>query len=261
MPKKDKTIFCKLLTALVLLSSIFAVTARLEAKATLDERKLLVAKELTNWTRKSLQSEKALVAVVARKGGADVKKHDITGMAHSGLAVYDPRVKTYIVYNLVGLTEKAAPISKIYRTALVNFFYGQTGYEKNALILLPDEITQKRIYEALINGRYEKLFFTNKYNLLSNYASEYSLNCNKWLLMNVVAARTDNYQPEKVLKTISTGFNPGVIRLSNLEKFFVKRKRNVRKNEVLTKALYLVTIESLYKSKDLFPKSYFYKKL
>lgn len=227
-----------------------------------DKRKLQLAKDLTKWMRSTLQEQEALVAVIARKGGNDVKKHDKTGMAHSGLAVYDPRLKTYIIYNLLSETKASAPISKIWRSAPVNFFYGQTGYHKNALLLIPDKITQDRLYNSILNNQYQNLLFTNKYNLLSSYASNKSLNCNKWLLMMVVAARTDDYQPTSVLQTIKQGYNPIPIRLSTIEKFFVRQKPNVRSNEIpKSGGIYTVTIESLYKSKDLFPVSIFYSDL
>jgi len=259
--KKTINIF---LFALVMLEGTASNAQNTQAPPTqqvnrIDERKLEIAKELTSWLRSTLQSEKALVAVVARKGGKDAKKHDKTGMAHSGLAVYDPRAKTYIIYNLLNSSSSGQPLSKIYRTAPVNFFYGQTGYETNALIMLPDEITQKRIYEAILDGRYKKLFFTNKYNLLAHYASSSSMNCNKWLLMNVVAARIDDYDVQNVLQTIEEGFNVKPLDLSILENMVVRKKKNVRASEIQGNRVYTVTVESLYLSRDLFPKSYFYK--
>src|SRR5271156_3010948 len=68
-----------------------AYAAAPTAKQALDEKKLEVAKHLTDWVQNTLLSERAIVAVVSRKGGKDVKSRDFTGMAHSGLAVYDPR--------------------------------------------------------------------------------------------------------------------------------------------------------------------------
>jgi len=223
----------------------------------LDEKKLQVAKDLTDWLQVTLQKNEALVAVVARKGGEDVKKHDITGMAHSGLAIYDPRAKTWIIYNLLNTNN----VSKLWRTAPLDFFYGQTGYVKDALILLPDKLIQQRMYEAILDEKYKNLLFTEKYNLLSPYAGKNSLNCNKWLLMNIVAARIDNYDPIAVLDTVQNGFTPVPIHLSTLEKIFVKKKNNVIKSELPSNGVIrTVSIESLYRSNEFFDKKVFYSK-
>ena len=231
-----------------------------EAVNKVDTAKLENAKELTIWLNKTLQEKKALVAIVARMGGPDVVKHDKTGMAHSGLAIYDPRAQTWILYNLVNKNSQARPsLSTLYRTAPLDFFYGQTGYKKNALILIPDQSTQKRIYEAILTGQYKKLFFTDKYNLLSVFNSDQSLNCNKWLLLNIVAARIDNYDINAVLDAITQGFEPGLIRLSGIEKMFAKKKPNIRPNEMPSGSapIKTVTIQSLYDS-NLFTDKLFY---
>jgi hypothetical protein len=222
----------------------------------IDEQKLELAKKLTTWSQNTLKKDQTLVAVVARKGGADVRKHDFTGMAHSGLAVYNPKLQTWVIYNLVNSSKGANPQSSIYLTSLIDFFYGQTGYTEDALILIPDKPTQERMYKAFLNQKYKQLFFTDKYNLLSNYDSNLSLNCNKWILMNIVAARIDDYEPSDVLQTIKKGFEPGYIRLSGIELIFAKKKNNVRASELYSKNIPTVTIQSLYQS-DLFKEKVF----
>lgn len=226
----------------------------------IDEKKLQIAKDLTSWLQDTLQSKQALVAVVARKGGDDVKKHDKTGMAHSGLAVYDPRAQTWIIYNLLNENKQdvSEPVSSIWRTAPLDFFYGQTGYEKDALVLIPDKDTQQRIYEAILTGNYKKIHFTDKYNLLSIYDSNQSLNCNKWILMNITAARIDDNDIPNILKAIHDGFEPGFIHLNPIEKVVVRKKRNVRPDELPSKgSIQTVTIESFYRS-SLFEDKIFY---
>lgn len=226
--------------------------------ASVDSEKLQVAKELTDWLQRTLEEKGALVAVVARRGGEDVKKHDSTGMAHAGVAVYDPRAKTWIIYNLLNEMHNGQAESSLWRTAPLDFFYGQTGYVRDALILIPDEEVQHRMYEAVLNGNFKKLHFTKTYNLLSPYSSKTSLNCSKWVLMNVVAARLDNYVPIRVLGSIGVGFNPGLIRLNPIEKMVIKQKPNVQANEIANAGpVKTVTIESLYRS-NLFTEKKFY---
>src|SRR5688500_8324218 len=156
----------------------------LEQRTPVDAQKLQIAKDLTDWLNYTLQEKKVLVAVVGRQGSSQTKKQDKTGMGHAGLAVYDPRAQSWIIYNLLNTTTGSQPKGEIWRTAPLDFFYAQKGYEKDALILIPDTLTQQRMYEAILNGNYQRLFYTDTYNLLSIYDSPQSLNCNKWLLMN-----------------------------------------------------------------------------
>lgn len=224
----------------------------------IDQQKLEVAKELSIWLNKTLQQKKALVAVIAREGGEETKKHDATGMGHAGLAVYDPRAQSWIIYNLLNNVQGKEPKGSIWRSGPVDFFYGQKGYTKNALLMIPDEITQERMYSAILDGRYKRLFFTDHYNLLSAPASDSSLNCNKWLLMNIAAARMDSYEPFAVLAQIEEGFAPGEIRLNVIERQFAKGKPTVRGSEVPAFGpIHTVTVESLYRS-DLFGEKLYY---
>jgi len=216
---------------------------------TLDQQKLTVAKQLTNWLQKSLIERKAIAAVVSRKGGKDVKGRDRTGMAHSAIAIYDPRAQTWILYQILGMTGSGQPVAELWRMAPVDFFYGQTGYEANALLLIPDSETQQRVYQSILNGKAFKLAFTKNYNLLSEFDSVNSLNCNKWILMTIAAARSDEYNPNNVLNIIHSGFEPGKIRMNFIEKAVAKRKANVRRDEVPDfRAVKTVTPQSLYDS-------------
>jgi hypothetical protein len=231
--------------------------AKAKAANQVDAQKLTLAKDLTQWLQTTLTDKKALVAVVARKGGPDAKKHDATGMAHSGIAVYDPRAKTWIIYNLLN-EGGSPPKASLWRTAPLDFFYGQTGYDKDALVMIPDTVTQQRMYEAVLNGNYQKLQFTPTYNLLSRFDSPSSLNCNKWILMNLAAARQDNYQPKAVLQAIREGYKPGQIKLNPIEKAVVRKKANVVASELPASGpIETVTVESLYKS-TMFTDKVFY---
>lgn len=255
---RDKFTQVSLVAAFVLFSllapfcqTVFA--AKTAITTSLDQPKLNVAKHLTDWMQNTLHSKKAIVAVVSRKGGKDLKGRDRTGMAHSGLAVYDPRVQTWIIYQILGNTRTGEPIAELWRMAPVDFFYGQTGYEENALLLIPDAITQERIYESILNGKALKLAFTRKYNLLSQFNTADSLNCNKWILMTVAAARSDEWNPYNVLAIVNKGFDPGKLRMNFIEKAVVKNKANVRSDEVpsLFGSVRTVTPQSMYDS-DLF---------
>jgi hypothetical protein len=229
-----------------------------EANIAIDAKKLQLAKDLTDWLNYTLQEKKTLVAVVGRQGSPQTKKQDKTGMGHAGLAVYDPRAKSWIIYNLLNTTTGSQPKGEIWRTAPLDFFYAQKGYEKDALLLIPDTVTQQRMYEAILNGNYQRLFYTDDYNLLSIYDSPHSLNCNKWLLMNIAAARIDEYDPVKVLNAIHLGFKPAKVNLNFIERQMAQKKPNIRWDELPANGPYeTVTVESFYRS-DLFTEKLFY---
>lgn len=246
-----------ILPAIPVPGGLQASNSAVAAGLLVDHRKLVVAKHLTNWLQNTLKEKRAIVAVVARKGGRDTRGRDRTGMAHSGLAVYDPRVQTWIVYQIMGNTSSAQPKAELWRMAPLDFFYGQTGYEENALIMIPDTETQRRVYDSILNGKAKKLIFTNRYNLLSRFDSADSLNCNKWILLTVAAARANEYEPLKVLEIVRDGFEPGKIKLGYFAKQVVKRKASVRTEELPSEgAVKTVTPQSLYDS-GLFEQKFF----
>jgi hypothetical protein len=220
-----------------------------ESPASVNQRKLEVAKHLTDRLQDTLKEHHILVAVVSRRGGKDIQKHDITGMAHSGLAVYDPRAQTWLLYNLVNDSTSGQAVASLWRTAPLDFFYGQTGFEEHALVLVPETEIQQRIYQSVLTGKFKKLLFTRNYDLLSRYDSPNSLNCNKWILMNIAAARIDDYDPTHVLQTIHNGFEPSKLRFNALERMALKQKKNVRQHELPPAGpVETVTPQSFYES-------------
>lgn len=236
---------------------LHAFAATPTTKQTVDEKKLEVAKHLTDWMQNTLLSEKAIVAVVSRKGGKDVKSRDFTGMAHSGLAVYDPRAQTWILYQILNCPDNGVPKAVLWKSAPLDFFYGQTGYDENALVLIPDHETQERIYSAIIDGNAFKLAFTKKYNLLTRFDSSDSLNCNKWILMTIAAARSNDYDPDHVLQIIHNGFDPAKLKFGFFARGVVRHKSNVLTAEMPDHGpVQTVTPQSLYES-GLFPTKLF----
>lgn len=249
-----------LLTAFFLPGNWVTAAFAADQKPTIDQKKLTVAKHLTNWMQNTLQERKAIIAVVSRKGGNDTKGRDWTGMAHSGLAVYDPRVQTWILYQILNNPNNGQPVAQLWRMAPIDFFYGQTGYDENALILIPDKETQDRIYESVLTGKAWKMAFTKKYNLLSRYDTFDSLNCNKWILLTIAAARSDEYDPVKVLSIVREGFIPANLKFGFIAQQVVKRKSNVQVDELPAHGgVETVTPQSLYES-GLFSEKIFAKK-
>jgi hypothetical protein len=211
--------------------------------------KLAVAQELSTWMLDTLREKDATVAVIARNGPAQVQQHDATGMAHSGIAVYDPQEKTWHIHNLINHVQGAEPQAGVWKTTPLDFFYEQSGYKKDALILIPPKDIQKKMADAVETGQYKPLFFTRDYNLVSAPHTPRSLNCNKWSLMNVMAAHLQNYHPPDVLAAIRERFKPAVVNVHPVLRPFAKQQPIIIGDEVPVWApIHTVSVESLYHS-------------
>lgn len=294
----------------------------LEKRVKTDPMRLEIAHELNEWMEKTLDKQKAIAAVVARNGKEQAQRHDATGMAHSGLALYDQDKKQWIIYNLLNdevdtsatdrmldyltslkdmgasqissnmmnsirnssakdvgnglmnfvsyfkpqnivdgvrmFTRKVNMRAQVWRSEPLDFFYEQPVNKRDALIMIPSEDVQKRLRDGILSGRYKKLYFTPKYNLVSEPHSESSLNCNKWILMNLMAAQRDDYCHTKILKAIKDGFKPGRIMMNPLLRPIAKIHPTIRSEEVpVYGPINTVTVESLYRT-DLFPHKEFF---
>jgi len=293
-----------------------------EKRVKTDPLKLEIAEELSDWMSNTLSKQNAIAAVVARNGKEQAQRHDATGMAHSGLALYDPDKKQWVIYNLLNdevdtsatdrmldyltslkdmgaaqissnivnsikhaslkdmgngianaagylkpqnvaeglrlFTNKVNMGAQVWRSEPLEFFYEQPIHKRDALIMVPSEDVQKRLRDGILSGRYKKLYFTPKYNLVSEPHTANSLNCNKWVLMNLMAAQRDDYCHTKILKAIQDGFKPGRIMMNPLLRPIAKIHPTIRGEEVpVYGPINTVTVESLYRT-DLFPHKEFF---
>ncbi|HEY9745427.1 MAG TPA: DUF2145 domain-containing protein [Oculatellaceae cyanobacterium] len=243
----------KLLTA----DKIPAVDLPIKQYKHSNQCKLEVATELAQWLHNTLQSKQALVAVVARNARPITEKYDATGMGHVGLAVYDPRVQSWLFYHLLNDVIEKQPTANLYISAPIDFFYDQRGYKREALIMLPPQDIQQRIYNAILNQAYKKLHFTKRYSLTSGYDSVQSINCTKWIEMLLVAAKIDDYDPMTVLTAMhevppASLKPPAIVRA-----WFSWRKPEVATEFYPDKSWRTVTAESLYRS-ELFTERIFF---
>ena len=223
-----------------------------------DIQKLATARQLSSWMQTALKKQNAQVAVVARPGRWLTKLQDSTGMEHSGLAVYDAKAGKWEIYELLSDLCGAHPQSRLCKSHAVDFFYSQPGYDKDAMILLPEPDVQKQVLKGIESAAYKKLFFTPYYNIVTTFDTAHSLNCNKWVLMHIVAARMGDYQPETVLEAIGNEFKPGYVWVPPFLRPLAKKHPTVYRKEVPSFGpIRTVTAESLYRS-DLFPTKLFH---
>lgn len=225
-----------------------------------DAEKLSVAQELSDWLENTLRQKEAKVAVISRNGTDRVQQYDETGMLHTGLAVHCPQDQTWHVYNLINHIHGPEPQAGIWKSNLVDFFYEQPGNKKDALVLIPPKDIQETMWNAFQTGQYKSLYFTRDYNMVSVPHTTRSLNCTKWSLMNIIAARIRNYDPTAVLKAIQETFKPGVLEVHPVVRPFVKRQPFILQDEVpVWEPVHTVTVGSLYHS-GLFSEKHFYNK-
>lgn len=230
----------------------------LQIEAKTDAQKLETACMLSDWMHDALKKHDAQIAVVARPGRWLTKLQDQTRMEHSGLAVYDANAKKWEIYELLNDLCGAHPQSRLCKSEAVDFFYAQPGYDKDAMLLLPEPPVQKQILKGIRDGSYKHLFFTSHYNIVTTFDTSHSLNCNKWVLMNVAAARIGSYDPGKVLDAIGEQFKPGYVWVPPVLRPLAKKHPTVFQKEVPSFGpIRTVTAESLYRS-DWFPTKLFH---
>ncbi|WMU93356.1 hypothetical protein EMOOHJMP_00163 [Microcystis phage MaAM05] len=212
-------------------------------------RKVLVATQLAQWMERVLEQDKIQLAVVTRQGGRQHRRHDPTGMLHSGIVWRDPLDGGWKIYNLVDYTTAGKPHCRVLWTKPLDFFYQQGGYDPQALLLIPDAAIQKRMAALLQNGGFQRLAFTRRYNLLSPPQGPDSLNCNKWVLLNVLAAHHNSEDPPFLLREIQRNYRTEPLTLDPLTRLFAGWHPQVRGKELSWwKAPATVTVESLVKS-------------
>ncbi len=153
---------------------------------------------------------------------------------------------------------KKTPQSQIWRSEPLEFFYSQPVEKKDALLLIPPKDLQIRLRDGILGGHYKKLYFTPNYNLVSHPHSNTSLNCNKWVLMNIMAAKQADYSYTNILKAIEQFFKPGRIRMHPVLRPIAKIHPTIMPHEVpAVGPIHTVTVESLYRS-DLFEEKEFH---
>ncbi len=223
-----------------------------------DFRKLENAEMLSEWAIKKLSEGKESVGVIARSGNWLIKWQDKTQMQHSGILFFDKEQKKWQVCDLADDLSQSPPQCEVAMSDPVDFFYNQSNYDRDALLMVPAKEVRARMQKAFKKGEYKDLQFTNTYNIVTPPDSPNSLNCNKWVLMNLVAAKNNDYNPQSVLERIKESFEPSKIKVWSLIRPILKQHRSVLKSEApLVGPINTVTVDSLYNT-DLFEKKVFY---
>ncbi len=224
-----------------------------------DKQRMHRARLLTDWVLNTLAEKNIRLAIVAREGSRGTQKVDETGMGHATMAVYDPRFGTWIGHHQLSDRSQKEPLGHIWRSTLLEFFFDQKSERTEALILIPEPAIRDRMYQAILSEEYKALYPTRDYNLISRYDTVDTLHCNQWLLLQLTAARIDNYDLEAVLSEIRKTFRPAEIPVNPLIWWlYLRWQDNIRPWELPDdRIVRTVTVESLYKS-DFFEERLFY---
>lgn len=223
-----------------------------------DFRKLENADILSEWAIEKLKQGRESVGIIARSGNWLIKWQDKTQMQHSGILFFDKQRKKWQVCDLADDLRQSPPKCSVAMSDPIDFFYNQSNYDRDALLMVPDKAIRARMQKAFKKGEYKDLQFTDTYNIVTPPESPHSLNCNKWVLMNLVAAQNNDYNPQSVLNRIKEKFEPSRVKVWSLIRPILKQHRSVLKSEApLVGPINTVTVDSLYNT-DLFGKKFFY---
>jgi len=224
-----------------------------------DPKKHEIAERLSEWVRKTMTDQHAVVGIIGRQGNETTKRFDKTGLAHAGFIVHMPGTDTWVTFNLFSDPTTKRRTQAIWQASLEDFYYGQTGYVVDTLLLIPDHDLQEKILAGFTSGNYKKLAFTDQYNLIANPFTPYTLNCTKWLLMNIYGAKTGNYNPYQILELMRGQFKEQIITPDFITRLGLRFMSNVRLNEKEKDGkIHTVTVQSLYDS-TLFTQKLFYQ--
>ncbi len=225
-----------------------------------DPQKMLIAKKLSAWVREVMIAEHANIAIIGRQGNKLTKRFDATGLAHAGFVLHQDQGQEpeWVTLNLFADPATKKRTQDIWQASIEDFYYGQTGYGEDTLILIPSPELQKKLLQGFRAGNYRQLWFTDQYNLIAYPYTLKTLNCTKWLLMNLYAADSDVYKPEMVLKRMQQHFQEQVIRPDFLTRIAMRFMTNVRLDEHKSaREIHTVTVQSLTKT-NWFPITHAY---
>ena len=238
-PKKINKI-TKLLICCLLVVSIFSQNEQSFASDIFPQRKYehknifkkKIAETLSNWTIKTLETSGVKAAIVSRPGTKFVRCLDKTGMGHTGIVMKDPKFKEWMVYNLFSNPLKKHRFYEIRRTTVYDFFYSQPSLKLNALLLIPSIDVQDNVIKEFVSGKNKELIKERKYNLISSSENFESSNCTEWVVLNILAARENTYDPSKLIKIASKEILVKPIKLNFLSRLILAFTPNAFKDEL-----------------------------
>ncbi len=220
-----------------------------------NSAKLQQARCLAGWVKKILAENKAQVAVIARTGPPLTTLFDKTGMTHTGLVFRHPQTQDWMVYSLYSNPENDYKTALLWRQTLDDFFYGQRGHKKEALVLIPSQSLQEKALVRFYRQPFPSLLPSDHhYNLVAPVEHPQSFNCIKWILLQLYAAQLGTDDLTVLLKAMAEQEAIPVIKPGPLTRMLLFRKPDVIKEELgPSNSIQTPMVKSLYHS-SLFEK-------
>lgn len=226
-----------------------------------DSNKQNIAKEVSEWVIKVIEESNLTAVVISRPGTPFTQVFDNTKMGHTGIIIKDSELNAWTVYNLFSNPDTKHRYVEIKRTSIYDFFYSQPSLTKDALILIPEKEIQENLLKGFISGKYKDLIAqTEKYNLISDAYDLKSTNCVEWVLLNLIAAKINDYNPTRLTQIIDTHLKIKPLKAGWLVKIALYFTPNVFFDEMPKDGnVKAVMVKDLYNADRLIIKKVFYK--
>lgn len=215
-----------------------------------DTKKLQLADGLTAWVLKTLEENHAQVGVIARQGPPLTRLVDPSGMTHVALIFQHPQTHEWMTYSLYSNLADHQQTAQLWRQSPEDFFYGQRTDKKEALLLIPSPALQMKMLRRLYAQPFHSLLPPDHhYNLIAPIGDLRSFNCTKWLVLNLYAAALNTEDEAFLLDRMNREFPARGVKPNLLVRYFLKRKQDVRWEELSPpNTVRTITVDSLYHS-------------
>jgi hypothetical protein len=215
-----------------------------------DVKKLNRAKIMSARVRDALERYHVEAAVIARQGPPLTDFVDKTGMTHTGMVFRHPITREWLVYSLYSNPEEDYKTASLWRQDLDDFFYGQRNNKQEALLLIPSATLQSRLLTRLYRQPFVTLLPENhRYNLVAPMESPLSINCTKWILLQLFAAQEGTDDIPTLLRAIERDYPLPSVKPPWLTRMVLRRKPDVVWQELNPPGhIHTVTVENLSKA-------------
>jgi hypothetical protein len=269
--KKHKNLFLLNFFSLLLLSPLTAsameetkpdtsfIGLPIKSQVQSSEKKTRQAQTLSRWIVQTLEAQKIQVAIITREGPNMTRFVDKTGMTHSGYVFRHPETGRWTTYSLYADPERGYKKSRLWQQDLEGFYYGQSGSKTDALMLVPSQELQKKLFVRLTAQPFKTLLPEDEhYSLVAPLESRNSFNCTKWVLLQLFAAKENSDITAELIQILSTQYQEKVIKPLFFIRYVLQKKPDVNWQELSPKNhVHTVTVNSLLHS-NLFEQKLYY---
>ncbi|MGE0199454.1 MAG: DUF2145 domain-containing protein [Candidatus Melainabacteria bacterium] len=202
---------------------------------------------MTDWAESVLKDANVRVAVIARRGHVLAKLVERSGMTHMAFVLKDPTTGAWTTVGLYSDPATGQKTALLWRQELADFYAEQPNQLKESEILIPKPEVQEALWRHLTADDWPTLLPAgHRYNLVAPVESPVSLNCTKWLALQMLAARTGETTLASLVSELPAVLHPPRIKAGPLLTWYLRRKPDVTWSELTPPGvIHTVTAESL----------------